>query len=346
MWTIPTSESGKHLWVKNSEFVAWITHEGPSLTTVELQEQIERRTGIRPNYSTIRHLRRSLGISCSPENIKRAYQQRTNCTPPVPSELRLIGPEDREHFVTVTGNTLITSDWHIPHHSRALFERLLIVAKRLGVKQLIINGDFLNEDAFSKWRYHPFNVGWMAEKAAAREVILRLCETFDRIYYILDNHDRRILAMHERPSEFTEEDLLKILETETSRGKIRASIYYHYVILNGIWRITSPKEYRRIKLSLPTRLAQLYHMNIISGGDHLFAMGVDDSAQYVIANNACMVNPKEVPYINVQDSTFPHWLPGFYAVIDDVLYPFILHDRLWPRWIELCEHTGDNISSS
>ena len=125
---------------------------------------------------------------------------------------------------------------------------------------------------------------------------------------------------------------MDILLDSATRGVIRASVYYHHVTINNTWRVTSPRDYRRTKLSLPSRLAQLHHTNVISGGDHLFGLGVDDSARYVVANNCCIVNPAEVPYINVQDTSFPNWSPGFYAVFDNVLHPFVLHENLWPTW--------------
>ena len=138
--------------------------------------------------------------------------------------------------------------------------------------------------------------------------------------------------MHERPSEFTEHDFLRILVDGTVKRQIRASVYYRYVVVNNLWRVTSPKEYRRMKLSLPNRLAQMYHQHVISGGDHLFGLGMDDSGRYIIANNMCMVNRREVPYVNVQDTTYPHWNAGFYLIKDNVLTPFPNHPNLWPTW--------------
>ena len=76
----------------------------------------------------------------------------------------------------------------------------------------------------------------------------------------------------------------------------------------------------------------MYHQHVISGGDHLFGLGMDDSGRYIIANNMCMVNRQEVPYVNVQDTTYPHWNSGFYLIQDNVLTPFANHPNLWPTW--------------
>ena len=328
---VALSTRGRVVWLHSPAFLAWLRSYSARMTNQELQEALSDAFGKPATPEQVAHARRLSGVQMDAVAAKRAYSKRVHCQPEI-QKLLLLGPADKERFVSVQGDAIVSSDWHVPHHHEELVTRMLAVAKALGIKQLVINGDFLNEDAFSRWPNHPFNVGWQTEKHIARDLLQTLVKTFDRIYYILDNHDRRILARHERPTEFTEDDLMDILLDSTTRGVVRASTFYRHLIINDTWRVTSPKEYRRMKLSLPGRLAQLYHTNVISGGDHLFGLGVDDSAQYVIANNCCVVNPTEVPYINVADTSFPHWTPGFYAIVDNVLHPFVLHENLWPTW--------------
>lgn len=328
---IAVDSCGKAMWLNSPALLAWLREYAPKMTNSELMATLAETSGRPIALNQVAHVRRIAGIRMDHDTSKRAYDKRVHCQPEI-QKLTLLGPADKERFVSVQGDTIVTSDWHVPHHHEELVARMLQVAKALNIKQLVINGDFLNEDAFSRWPSHPFNVGWQTEKHMARSLLQDLVKTFDRIYYILDNHDRRIIARHERPTDFTEDDLMDILLDATTRGVVRASTFYRYVTINDVWRVTSPKDYRRAKLSLPGRLAQLHHTNIISGGDHLFGLGVDDSARYVIANNCCVVNPAEVPYINVQDTSFPQWSPGFYAIIDNVLHPFVLHENLWPTW--------------
>lgn len=332
-WTFQTGADGRVRYAKNADFVAWFRQHGSQLTNAELARHLAASVGRAVPLTQAARVRDHLGLPQNAATQKRAWAERANCAPQ-PQSLRLLGPSDAEFFVPVTGDCLVTSDWHVPHHHEELVDQLIAVAQRLGIRQLVINGDFLNEDAFSRWKAHPFNVGWKVEKQIAQALLERLCETFDRIYYILDNHDRRIIATHERSQDFDEADLLDLLVTATTRGKIRASIYYHYVIVNKTWRVTSPKEYRRQKLALANRVAQMQHMHTIVGGDHLFGLGMDDSGRYVIASNMCMVNQAEVPYVRVKDTTYPNWNPGFYAIIENRLYPFPWHPDLWPTWWE------------
>lgn len=248
----------------------------------------------------------------------------------MPDMLRAFGPTDDQFFVRVGGNCFITSDWHIPHLKEDLFGHLLDMAEAWDVRTLVVNGDFLNEDAFSRHRTHRFQVSWQTEKLAARAVLERLFDVFHEIVYVLDNHDRRLLAAMEEKyrGRFDESDLLELLTSGIKIGKLRPSIDYRYVLVNDTWRVTSPKEYRRVKLSLPHRLAQVYQQHVIVGGDHLFGLGVDDSCKFVIANSMCMVDPAKSPYSNVQDSTYPHWLPGFFLIRKNRLLAFPDHPSL------------------
>ena len=157
--------------------------------------------------------------------------------------------------------------------------------------------------------------------------------------YVLDNHDRRLIAANEHPTEFTESDVVELLTWGVKTKKLRPSIDYHYVLVNERFRVTSPKEYRRVKLTLPNRLAQLHHQDIICGGDHLFGVGMDDSGTYVIANSMCMVDPIRTPYVAVQDTTYPKWTPGFFMIRNNRLHLYPDHDHLtdWEKSIRLGE---------
>ena len=331
--TVPTDRLGRYVWKRASGFKEFI-RQAPDLTNRQLLEAIHAKWGVTPTVAALDALRKRYDARMTPETRRKVYVERDERNPIgadktiVPSFLRDLGPQDEGYFVNVEGDAFVTSDWHIPHHKASLVDRLCQMAEAWRVPTLIINGDFLNQDAFSKWKHHRFNVPWQEEKGLARETLQRLFNGFTTIVYVLDNHDRRIIAANEHPTEFTESDVIELLTFGVRTKKLRPSIDYHYVVVNGRWRVTSPKEYRRMKLSLPNRLAQLYHQNIICGGDHLFGLGLDDSDRYVIANSMCMVDPARTPYIQVQDSTYPHWNPGFYLIRGDRLLAFPDHPAL------------------
>lgn len=325
--TLPRDRKGRILWRDVGGFMEFGAGVGAAMTTAEFRDAVEQRWGVHMNLPAIATLRRRWFPPMDAITRRRSYEQREVAhkiaADVVPTFIRELGPKDEQYFVHVAGDCIVSSDWHVPHQKESLVDRLLEMARAWRIPTLIINGDFLNEDAFSKWRGHRFNVPWKEERRLAADILGLLFKTFDEIVYVMDNHDRRIIAAHERPSEFTEEDVLAILTNGVKLGRLRPSIDYRYVVVNGTWRVTSPKEYRRNKLVLPNRLAQLYHQHVIVGGDHLFGLGMDDSDHYVIANSMCLVDPTRTPYINVQDTTFPHWNPGFYMIRNNRLtaYP-------------------------
>ena len=326
---IPRDSVGRILWKGVDGFLAFAEGAGAAMTNGEFREAVQQRWGVTIKRPMATALRARWCVPMNAEARRKAYVQRdanTSIAPAgeiVPTFVRELGPRDERYFVHVAGDCIVSSDWHVPHQKESLVDRLLEMAKAWRIPTLVINGDFLNQDAFSKWKGHRFNVPWKEERRLAAAILGLLFKTFEEIVYIMDNHDRRIIAAHERPSEFTEEDVLAILTNGVKMGRLRPSIDYRYVIVNGKWRVTSPKEYRRNKLSLPNRLAQLYHQDVIVGGDHLFGLGMDDSDRYVIANSMCIVDPTRTPYISVQDTTYPHWNPGFHMIRNNHLrsYP-------------------------
>lgn len=325
---VPQDSKGRILWPKVEGFVLFVKDPKVlAMTNTELAKTIKQRWDVSLSPGAIASVRRRWFSPMDAQTRRRAYEQRDvtykEAAEAVPTFVRELGPKDERYFVSVTGDCIVSSDWHIPHHKESLVDRLCQIAQAWRIPTLVINGDFLNQDAFSKWKGHRFNVPWAEEKNVARDLLKRLFSVFKELVYILDNHDRRIIAANEHPSEFTESDVIELLTWGVQHRKLRPSMDYHYVVVNGKWRVTSPKEYRRNKLTLPNRLAQLYHQDVIVGGDHLFGLGMDDSNHYVIANSMCLVDPARTPYISVQDTTYPHWNPGFYMIRNNHLraYP-------------------------
>lgn len=338
-WTFRRQPDGRMRWDSDPAFIAWMRDHSATLTNRELAAAISLSLAEPLAAYRAKELRRRFGLPVDVPTTKRAYDERLHCDK-VPVFIQRLGPADTEHFVTVEGNAAITSDWHIPHQDDDMVERLIAVCKRAGVDQLVINGDFLNEDAFSRWPHHRFQIPWPAEKAVATAVLERLLKAFRRVVWTLDNHDRRILAAQERQFQgrgLDESDIVGMVTRGIESGNLRASTDYHYILVKSggqVWRVTSPKEYRRNKLSLANRLAQLYHQNVIVGGDHLSGVGTDDSGRYAIASNLSMINRSSTPYVMVADTSFPHWQKGFHLIVDGVLHTFCDHPGLvnWDYW--------------
>lgn len=336
--TLPTDSKGRVLWARVSGFREFMQAEASAMTNAELEEAILAHWGRRLSVQSLMGIRDRYNVTMDPQTRRRAYEKRSmevaKQMEVLPSFVRERGPNDPD-FMKVTGDCFVTGDWHLPYVHEQMLDRLLQLADRLDIRQLVIAGDFLNQDAFSKWKWHRFNVNWDYEKHSARATLERLYRVFRTIFYVMDNHDRRIIVANEKTGQFTEQDVIDLLTHGVRVGTLNVGADYHYLLINNLWRVTCPKEYRRVKLSLPARIAQLHQQHVLAAGDHLWAIGLDDSGKFVIANNACMTDPKLTPYTNVQDTTYPIWGPGFHLIRRNVLYPFSSHPALtdWDFWL-------------
>ena len=336
---LPRDARGRVLWERMPGFTDFFKAEGPQRTSLELRHLIEDRYHYLPTLSQVENLRRRLEVRMDPAVRRRAIDARDLAVEvaaeKIPSFVRELGPKDQEFFIHVNSPVVVSGDWHVPFVHQQMFDRLLQIAKHFEIRQLIIAGDFLDESAFSRWPHHRFNVNWDFEKASARLVLGRLYDVFETTVYVMSNHDRRIIVSNEKSGQFAEEDVIELLTYGVKMKKLRVSMAYDWVLVDNLWRVTAPKTYRQLKLSLPNRLAQLHHQHTITHGDHLWAVGLDDSAHYIIANGATMTDPAATPYINVRDTTHPLWGVGFYMIRNGVIQFFSNHPNLtdWKFWL-------------
>ena len=93
----------------------------------------------------------------------------------------------------VTGQVGILSDIHVPYHSPKALAASVKHLKTLGLKALILNGDFADFYSISRWVKNPAKRDFGGELKAVRELIGWLRAEFPRIPIIakLGNHEER-----------------------------------------------------------------------------------------------------------------------------------------------------------
>ena len=100
--------------------------------------------------------------------------------------------ENNNNEIRISGDAIITGDWHIPQHSEKILTKVLQTAKDYGIKTLVLNGDTLNMDSFSSFARKQADATWAVEQDSARKFFKRICKVFDRIICIIGNHEKRI----------------------------------------------------------------------------------------------------------------------------------------------------------
>jgi len=230
----------------------------------------------------------------------------------------------------LSGDYIVTSDWHLPAFSPEITNRMLQIASKFKIKNLAIVGDLLKMDAFSK-----FQTDDKDDAEAGIESTLQLIDIlfkqFNRIDWCMGNHEDWFNKHQEY--KLTLKQLFEYL-LEKAGDKIK--IYKKsYMVLNNIWRLTHPKAYSRNVPTTERELAHKYRQSIIGTHGHLVGLGFDKSGKEVVAQIGGMFDIDKQHYVKQTDTTHPNWTQGFAMVKNNSLYLFTLNPKQtdWEFWL-------------
>ncbi len=236
------------------------------------------------------------------------------------------------------GGLVVCADVHAPCTDWAMAAKVgAIGAKYLKKpRRLVICGDLLNFEVFSKWdmliTLPPFEV----ERAAAQYAIQSWLDIYDDIYLTMGNHDYRwFKAMKGAFAGDTLVELLQVLISQDER--LHISIYPYATVAcqrSGDWRL-SHWEYAQSPLFKARKMAALHHSNIIMAHQHGNAIGLDESRHYAIMDLPALVDPERLAYVQLADTTKPRMARGFAAILNGAAYLFSDNPALtdWDRWL-------------
>ena len=236
-----------------------------------------------------------------------------------------------QDILTVEGDVMVSGDWHLPFYNSFLAGKLLKIAQKFGIKKHIINGDFLDQYVFSHYDHRNKELTWSKELSIAKEVSIPLFDFFEETYILPGNHTERLMRLASFQLTFSNVmDLLGI-----PHDKVKLNEHNYCILKNqGEWRVTHPKSFSPIVLRVETRLASKYHQNIIGGHGHRLAIGRDESGKFIVAAGGGMMDPKYFDYIQLSDTVYPTWNPGFFMIYRGHIYGFE-EDTDWELWEKL-----------
>lgn len=230
------------------------------------------------------------------------------------------------------GDFVIVGDVHVSTTNWNFAQRPLQVAMQYLSKprRLIIAGDMINADAFSKYDSAVPLPSFATELKAARHFIDKYLEVFDEIYLFLGNHDRRV--QYRTNSAIAPEDLLRLISHDT---RVKISHWGHCVVNSpkGEWRILHGSEYSINQLTVADQLAQKYGQHIIGHHQHHCAIGLDRYKKYTIVDNGGLFDQDSMAYVQLDDNKKPRMANGFSLLMDG--YPYLFSDRFtnWEYWL-------------
>ena len=217
----------------------------------------------------------------------------------------LIAPKliNRKNF---TGDAIITADYHCPCTIMDLVHAVIKDARKHKIYTLYIVGDFFNMDVLS---FYARKMGGDAklipmsdELNMGKEIILLLAEHFNTIIYSTGNHEARFGASV--LNAFTFEVITNWLKIPKLQF---LDSYWFY--LDGI-RVTHPKSYSQVKMSVASRLCDKYNCDVISAHGHFATTGFSRGAHRAI-DLPVMADWERIAYMNKADTTHPLWNPGY-----------------------------------
>jgi len=224
-----------------------------------------------------------------------------------------------------TGNAVIVGDVHVPYTDYDLAGMVSLVGRVKSIKTLIIAGDLFDLDVFSTWSPITLEATWADERRAAQALISEWLQTFEEIFIVTGNHDRRI--QRKLDGQFGAEDFLNILGFG-HEPRVQWSNWGHLVMdtPQGEWRITHGKQYSINQLVVADQMALKFDQNIMSHHEHHLAMGFDRYKRHAIVNNGCLVDPEKLAYVQLDDTKMANMQKGFATLING--YPQIYGEKI------------------
>jgi len=242
-------------------------------------------------------------------------------------------------FLELQGDFISVSDVHVPFWKIELFERLFSVARKFKIKLLIINGDFLNMDAFSRWPTANKGRDHMETEFTKADYVLGKClKVFDKIVITMGNHEERLFKS--LLGQINPERFFKMLHTEISttkhpkkNAKVQVSDY-PYCIVNGKWLVGHPAGFSGRGGSMPADIADKYEMNVILGHNHQYGVQMSLSGKYQGIDQGMGADGLKVEYSQKSLNKYRTWQNGFTMVKNNYAYPFNLRFTDWDFWLK------------
>lgn len=294
--------------IDQQEFtVAW--HAYPNLDTLAKQYGAHVRT--------IQHWARRLDLPPRPAGPSK---DPTIAFPENP------GPEYSDFIRLKQDRVIIIGDCEIPDHDVEMFEYVVAAANHFSIDTLIINGDFVSNDAFSKWaRVHAYRLMFRDQVDITAITLKVFLQTFKRIIYLPGNHERWLPKAVD--GELTMKDILGEIE-----GLEISDYPYLYLTSAGeeIY-VCHQREYRRIPLSAPMAICSSRHIHTWCGHTHRQCFGWDPSGKYwLIEGGHCRSEPHTL-YKRMEVTSHPKWNSGFGMIIDG--FPYLLDRHNFDFWL-------------
>jgi predicted phosphodiesterase len=224
----------------------------------------------------------------------------TNAFPESPS------PQYLDYLKLEYEAVIVLGDCEIPDFDREIFSMVTMLAEKLEIRALIINGDFVALDSFSAWpKDNPQSTSFERDLGLAIDSIKVFLNTFDTVNYIIGNHERRLAKQNKGQNNMG-------LYMRHLFG-LEYSNYPYCELTSGGKEILvcHQEDYSRVPLAVPRRLAAVYDKNILCGHTHALESGWSDNGKHWIACGGHARDETRTMYKCMKVASNPRWQSGF-----------------------------------
>jgi hypothetical protein len=231
---------------------------------------------------------------------------------------------DWEDFMVIGDVQLPTTDYDFAMLPALIAKKYLKKSRRL-----IIAGDFYNMDTWSKYTSAIPVPTWEQEKESARNLLSIYAQTFDEMWMLSGNHERRLLE-HLGGNW----DVQDVLSASLPGGHVKATVLDRCTVntSNGKYSIIHGDNYSKKALNNADEYAQKYQSHVISHHEHHAAIGMDRFDRYYIVNNGGLFDQSKMAYVNLKTNTCANMSQGFTMVKNG--YPTLFGKFTdWNKWL-------------
>jgi hypothetical protein len=221
------------------------------------------------------------------------------------------------------GDVVIAGDFHIPYCDWKLVNRIIPVARKYDIRQLIICGDLFDLAALTGFPKAARLPAWEKELQETEHFIDAMCTHFDLVLDTVGNHlQNRLLKRLE--GELSAERFKRLFTTD---DKVAISPYPFLKLATrqGTWHITHQRNYSKNSLSVARMLCHKHRSHIMTHHQHRMALGFDESGKYMLIDNGSMADERKMAWMQYQDTTRPVATHGFTVIKNGYPYLFGRH---------------------
>lgn len=240
---------------------------------------------------------------------KTAKQPKTN----VPPILHAVAASPRPRFDNpprINGSVLVLPDVELPFHNAPFLNNVIMLARAQGVRQLILDGDFMHNASFAYFAGSEKEAD--QELSEVEELVYPFFANFDAVYWLSGNHDTRIQKMLDRLISMERIARMIVPPEHAAEFYRKVKIFDHFWCKVGSeWQIHHPNvKGAQIPARTATWIAEKNDCNVGQGHVHLFGTAQTRNGKWMGIDIGVGVDVRRLAYQNLRHSTHPNGVAG------------------------------------